>query len=174
MEPTGARRAMRGEEQSMVETTFFDPNTINPKTGKPQKMLASRWVGDNVLTDESQDKLAQELAEASPTYTERMAEIERQKREAQVGGKALEAVSHDTGDDTDDVDSFAHLWNTGPETDDFDVERAAVREPIDPATEASRRRAAADAKYNEVMQLGGNSDEAQGAADRVWGSGNNF
>ncbi len=174
MEPTGARAAARGEERSKVTTTYFDPNDINPETGKPKKWRDSKWVNDEVFTDETQDTLAQQLAEASPTYAERMAEIERQKQEARLGGKALEVVNHDPTDDTADLeaDSFAHLWNTGPEADDFDVERAAVREPIDPAAAASELRRRMDTKYNEVMQYtGGDRFAAQAAADRVWISG---
>lgn len=172
MNPTGARAAARGEERSKVTTTYFDFEDINPETGKPKMWRDSKWVSDEVLSDKTQDTLAQELAEASPTYGERMDEIRRQKVREELGSEAVEAASQAPSEVTEDDDSFAHLWNTGPEVP-FDVERAAVREPVDPADSSRRRRSAMDAKYNEVMQSTGDPAAAQAAADRVWNS-NNF
>lgn len=145
--------------------------------GDDGPQIAERAVRVEKLTEDAQHQLAEELARASPTYHARMQEKftheELTAIDPRLARKAASKVLEVVNRGVNEPGGLDHMWDDTTEGP-VDVEAAAVRDPIDPAAEASRRRAAADAKYNEVMQLGGNSDEAQRAADRVWRSGNNF
>lgn len=115
---------------------------VNEDTKKKQLMEASRFVSSGRLSDEYQDKLAQQLAEASPTYGERMAEIaaetERSRRGKLVGGQALEAS-------IEDPDPYGHLLDVGDDDPVVNVEQAAIRDPETEADRLRREREKADA-----------------------------
>lgn len=124
----------------------YDMDNINPQTGRPTLMEAKRKVPVDRLSDAYQDKLAEELAQASPTYHERMAIIEQEQAEAEhlhlaktLGGGAVARIIEKSTED----DPFAHLYSVGDD-DGFDVERAAIREPETEQQRLDRERRKAD------------------------------
>lgn len=130
----------------------YDLDNINPQTGRPALMEAKRKVPVDRLSDAYQDKLAEELAQASPTYHERMAIIEQEQADAERLHLAKTlgsgAIAHSI--ESTDNDPFAHLYNVSDDDDGdahFDVERAAIREPKSDADRLRREREKADADH---------------------------
>lgn len=113
---------------------------VDEDTKKKKLMEAARFVSASRLSDEYQDKLALQLAEASPTYNDRMAVIEEEKRtqrEKLLGDKALT-------ESIEDPDPYGHLLDVGDDDPVVNVEKAAVREPESEADRLRRERQKAD------------------------------
>lgn len=122
MNPTGEVIKVRDRVIGLhMARRDYDLDNINPQTGRPALMEAKRKVPVDRLSDAYQDKLAEELAQASPTYHERMAIIEQEQAEAErlhlaktLGGGAVARSVEKSAED----DPFGHLYDVSDSDDE--------------------------------------------------------